>query len=398
MAAFIYIQVLYDFEQPVNRRDTFATKFAELKDKFGRDDLLPLWIADMDFHTPEPIRQALLQCVAQDVLGYATAPAEFKQGIADWISHRHGHKVTAADIDFLPGVKKGLGLALNYFTRPGDRVVIQPPVYHSFRSVIAGNGRVPVDNPLVLGADGQYSMNLDELEHIMADQQPTVMIVCNPHNPVGIPWPADVLRRVADICHRHGCMIISDEIYADMPLPGYSHTPTASVSPVAEAITVTIGAPSKSFNMPGISSAWTCVTNPELRDGYFEWLHASEFDTPPTTAIAGTMAAYSQCEPWLDQALSYIQANSDAATEYFRDRSPWIRVVRPMAGFGLWIDFSGSGLSHEQIVDRVINRARVAINDGVSFGPGGEGFMRLNLAVQRPVLLQALDRIAAAFE
>lgn len=390
--------MLYDFDKPVNRRNTFATKFAELHEKFGRDDLLPLWIADMDFHTPQVIRQALLQCVAQDVIGYATAPAEFKQAIAAWISRRHGRPATAADIDFLPGVKKGLGLALNYFTRPGDRVVIQPPVYHSFRSVIEGNGRIAVDNPLVLNQQGEYEMNLGQLEQIMADQQPAVMIVCNPHNPVGIPWPAETLRRVAEICHRHNCMIISDEIYADMPLPGYTHTPTASVSSEAESITVTIGAPSKSFNIPGISSAWTCVTNPELRDGFFAWLHASEFDTPPTTAIAATMAAYTQCEEWLNQALTYIQANSDAATAFLTAARPWMRVVKPMAGFGLWIDFRGSGLTHEQIVDRVINRARVAINDGVSFGPGGQGFMRLNLAVQRPTLLEALQRIADAFE
>lgn len=389
--------MLYDFDSPVERRGTYATKFAELSEKFGRDDLLPLWIADMDFSTPQAIREALVACVSQDVLGYATAPAEFKQGIADWISRRHGHRVTAADIDFLPGVKKGLGLALNYFTKPGDRVVIQPPVYHSFRSVIAGNGRVPVDNPLVLNERGEYEMNLGELGRLMVEHRPAVMIVCNPHNPVGIPWPAEVLRQVAEICHAHGCMIISDEIYADMPLPGHRHTPTASVSPVAEAITATIGAPSKSFNIPGISSAWTCVTNPALRDGFFAWLHASEFDTPPTTAIAATMTAYCRCEPWLDAVLEYIRANSDAAVEHLSRIAPWMSVVRPMAGFGLWLDFRGSGLTHAEIVDRVINRARVAINDGVSFGPGGEGFMRLNLAVQRPTLIEALDRIVAAF-
>ena len=175
----------------------------------------------------------------------------------------------------MPGVKKAIGLCVNYFTRPGDKILIQPPVYHSFRSVIEGNGRVAVTNPLHV-ADGHYSMALDALEKTIEAEHPTMMIVCNPHNPIGLQWDADTLRRVADICAKHNVLILSDEIYADLVLPGTRHIPTASVSDTAAAITVTLGAPSKSFNIPGIASAWTVVKSPELRQGFFYWLKASE--------------------------------------------------------------------------------------------------------------------------
>lgn len=385
------------FDKKIERRGTDATKYEELEEKYGRTDLLPLWIADMDFGTPAPVGEALRKCVSQPVLGYTTAPSEFWSSITGWLEHRHGWRLTRDDIDFVPGVKKGIGLCVNYFTAPGDRILIQPPVYHSFRSVVEGNGRVAVTNPLIF-EDGNYRMDFDGLENAMREHSPRMMIVCNPHNPVGIQWDADTLRRVADICAAHGVTLLSDEIYADLVLDGHRHIPTATVSETARRITVTLGAPSKSFNIPGVASAWTTVAEPTLRDGFFAWLKASEFDTPPTCAIYGTISAYTECEDWLDEALGYISANCRHAADVIARDMPGVKAVIPGAGFGLWIDFRGTGMSHDELTDLLVNRARIAVSDGASFGAEGSGFVRLNTGVPREVLDEALGRIAAALE
>lgn len=388
----------YNFDTPYERRGTDATKYEELAEKYGRTDLFPLWIADMDFKVAEPITEALVAAMSQPVLGYTTAPVDFRGSIASWLGRRHGWEVSAAEIDFTPGVKKGIGLILNYFTRPGDKVLIQPPVYHSFRSVITGNGRVPVTNPLVEDAGGNYGMNLEALEATIAAERPVMMIVCNPHNPIGVQWSAETLARVAEICRRYGVILLSDEIYGDMVFAPARHIPTASVSDTARDITVTIGAPSKSFNIPGIASAWVVIKNTSLREGFFGWLRASEFDTPPTCAIYGMRAAYSQCDEWLDAVLDYLKANCEFAIEYIGRNMPGVKAVRPDAGFGLWIDFRGLGLTHEALNALLVEKARVALSDGASFGAEGTGLVRLNFGVTRATLTEGLERIRQALE
>lgn len=386
-----------DFDHEINRRGTDATKFAELTEKYGRDDLLPLWIADMDFATPEPIRAALHKYIDRPVLGYTTAPDSFWDSIVSWLKDRHGWQIDRTCIDFVPGLKKGLGLCFNYFTRPGDGIVIQPPVYHSFRSVIEGNGRRVITNPLILDGD-TYRMNLDGLEKSIAREHPVMMVICNPHNPLGIQWDKDTLKAVASICHRNNIILLSDEIYGDMIFGNKPHIPTASVSEKAAEITVTLGAPTKTFNMPGIASAWAAITSPELRDGFFAWLKASEFDTPGIGAIYATEAAYTSCREWLDKVLVYLNDNAVYAIDYINRNMPQVSAVRPNTGFGLWINFRETGLSHDQQTDMLVNHAKVAISDGTTFGEEGTGFIRLNIGVPRTVLTRGLDRIAKALK
>lgn len=393
----IIVNTYIDFDRENDRTACDATKYAELRDKYGRDDLLPMWIADMDFTVPAPVTRALVESMRQPVLGYTTAPASFWESIASWLKSRHGWNVSRADIDYVPGVKKGIGLCVNYFTRPGDRIVIQPPVYHSFRSVVEGNGRVAVENPLILDG-GTYRIDFDGLEKAISDSQAKMMILCNPHNPIGIQWSREDLNRVVEICHRHNVIILSDEIYGDLVFRGTAHIPTASVSEKAAEITVTLGAPSKSFNIPGIASAWTVVVNPALRDGFFKWLHASEFDTPPIAAIYATRAAYTECEAWLDSVVDYIAANAVYARDYIAKEALELNVLLPDAGFGLWIDFNPTGLSHAELNDMLVNDARLAVSDGASFGKEGSGFIRLNIGVARGVLTEALERITAALK
>lgn len=387
---------IYNFDCVVDRHDTCATKFEEMDAKFGRHDLLPFWIADMDFQACPCIIEALRNRLNHAVLGYTTPPEDFWESITSWLRRRHDWHVKHDEITFLPGLKKGLSLCINFFTRPGDAVVIQPPVYHSFRTVIEGNGRRVVNNPLVLDKDGRYMMDFDGLCELIEREHPAMMFVCNPHNPIGLQWDADTLRRVVSICKAHGIVLISDEIYGDMMLSGRSHIPTATVSPEAADVTVTLGAPSKTFNIPGIVSAWAVVKSPALRQPFFDWLSASEFNAPPIAAMVATQAAYDHGENWLDQALGYLQENVDFAREFFARELPEVGMFTPQASFAIWLDFRKLGLSQPDLVNMLVGTARLALSDGSTFGSQGVGFMRMNVGVPRSILMEGLKRLRDA--
>lgn len=387
---------IYNFDCVVDRHDTCATKFEEMDEKFGRHDLLPFWIADMDFEACPAIIEALRTRLNHAVLGYTMPPEQFWASICSWLRRRHAWNVGTDEITFLPGLKKGLGLTINFFTRPGDAIVIQPPVYHSFRSVIEGNGRRVVTNPLRLGPDGRYSMDFDGLRELIAREKPAMMFLCNPHNPIGLQWDAPTLRRVASICREAGMVLVSDEIYGDMMLGGVRHIPTASVSPEAEDVTITLGAPSKTFNIPGIVSAWTVVKSPRLREPFFSWLSASEFNAPPIAAMVATEAAYEHGEPWLDQALEYLEANVEHAARFLARELPAVRMHRPQASFAVWLDFNGLGLPQPELMRLLVERARLALSEGSTFGAEGAGFMRMNIGVPRSILDLGLHRLREA--
>jgi len=386
----------YNFDCVVDRHDTCATKFEEMDEKFGRHDLLPFWIADMDFQACPHIIEALRNRLNHAVLGYTTPPEDFWESITSWLKRRHGWTVTHEELTFLPGLKKGLSLCINFFTKPGDAIVIQPPVYHSFRSVIEGNGRRVANNPLRLNGQGKYKMDFDGLLSVISKEHPSMMLVCNPHNPVGIQWDADTLRRVASICKEHGMVLISDEIYGDMMLGGRQHIPTCTVSPEAAEVAVTLGAPSKTFNIPGIVSAWTVVKSERLRKPFFDWLSASEFNAPPIAAMVATQAAYTHGEEWLDQALEYLQSNVNHAADFFMREIPEVDFFRPEASFAVWLGFKRLGLSQQGLVKMLVERARLALSEGSTFGAEGSGFMRMNIGVPRAILDMGLERLRDA--
>lgn len=389
--------VTYNFDCVIDRHNTDAAKIEEMSQKFGRSDLLPFWIADMDFEAPPCVLEALRHRLDQGVLGYTAIPDAFWSAITGWLYRRHQWQVANDEITFLPGLKKGLSLCINYFTEPGDKVLIQPPVYHSFRSVIEGNGRRVVTNPLTLDPGGHYSMDLDGLSAVVRRERPAMMLLCNPQNPVGLQWDAATLRRVASICHQNGVVLVSDEIYGDMMLAGHHHIPTASVSDEAAAVTVTLGAPSKTFNIPGIVSAWTVVKSPQLRRDFFGWLSASEFNSPPIAAMVATQAAYESGDDWLDQVLAYLQGNVNFVADYLADRQSLIGLHRPQASFAVWLDFRRFGLPQQQLVRTMICDSRLALSDGASFGREGSGFMRMNIGTARSVLAEGLGRMCDTF-
>ena len=385
----------YNFDTVIDRRGTSSMKYEGLDAVFGRHDVSPLWIADLDFAVCPDIVKTLRQRLDHPILGYFACPDSYWNAVMSWLERRHGLKTEREQLAFIPGVVKGIGYAVNFFSRPGDRIVIQPPVYHPFRMVIEGNGRQVVENPLVFDGDN-YTMDLDGLEEVITREKPTMMILCNPHNPIGIQWSAETLARVAAICRSHGVIVVSDEIHGDLVLYGKPHIPFVDVSDDARAVGVTLGAPSKTFNIPGLVSSWVLVKDPELRRDFFHWLEVNEFSAPMMISALGAEVAYTHGEQWLDEMVGYVEDNIDFAVNFVDRHIPGVRIIRPQASFLLWVDFRGLGLSQNELMDLLLDKAHIALNDGTMFGAQGLGFARLNVGTPRSVLATALEQIREA--
>ena len=387
----------YDFDKIVDRRGSGAIMTDCLKERYGREDLLPLWIADMNFETPEPVRQALEQRLAHQVYGYSIAPETYWEAIRNWERRIHGWEIARETLSFIPGIVRGIAFVLQCFTQPGDKVVVQPPVYMPFLNLPRANDRQVVYNPLRINREtGGYSMDLAGLDRVCREEKPKVLILSNPHNPAGVVWPAEDLARMAEICRNHGVIVISDEIHADMTLGNNVHHPFPTVSPVAAEVSITFAAPSKTFNIPGIVSSFCVVPNPQLRGKFFRYLEANELNGTMFLSTVATEAAYTRCDEWRKQMLAYLEENVDFVCDYVQQHIPGIVAVRPEASFLVWLDCRGLGLDHDALIDLFVNKACLALNDGEAFGPGGEGHMRMNIACPRAVLAEALGRLEKA--
>lgn len=389
------MEKIYDFDKPVCRRGTHCVKHDTLRDVYGRDDLVPLWVADMDFETPDFIVDAMRQRLEHPVFGYTAAYDSYWQSIEDWLYARHSWRVERDWLRYIPGIVKGIGMVINAFTSVGDKVIIQPPVYHPFRLVPEHNGREVVFNPLRRLPDGGYEMDFDNLESVI-DDKCKILILSNPHNPAGIVWSRETLARLAEMADKHNIVVISDEIHCDMALYGNHHIPFATVSDAAARCSITFGAPSKTFNIAGIVSSYSIVPNAELRNKFYSWLSASEMDMPTIFAMVATEAAFRNGDSWRRQMLSYVEQNIDFVDEYLRENIPAVKMLKPQASFLVWLDFSALGLGHDKLNDFIVNRAKLAMNDGAMFGFGGEQFMRMNVGTQRSVLCQALEQLRDA--
>lgn len=385
----------YDFDKIVDRRGTGALKLDVLNERYGRADLTPLWVADMDFETPSFITDALKQRLEHSLFGYTVEPDDYRPAIIDWIRDHHGWEVRPEWLSYIPGIVKGIGMVVNVFVKPDEKVIIQPPVYHPFRLTPQGNGREVVYNPLIENPDGTYSMDFDNLEKV-ADPSCRLLILSNPHNPGGIVWDRETLEKLARFCSSRGIIVISDEIHCDMALYGHKHIPFASVSQEAASYSITFSAPTKTFNIAGIVSSWCVVPDEKLRTRFFGWLKANELDEPNMFAPIATVAALRNGEEWRREMLRYIEGNIDFVINWCAERIPQIKPLRPQASYLVWLDCRGLGLSHDDLIDLFVNKARLALNDGAMFGPGGDGFMRLNVASPRKLLEQALLQLEDA--
>ncbi|MDD2960564.1 MAG: pyridoxal phosphate-dependent aminotransferase [Muribaculaceae bacterium] len=386
-----------DFDKVIDRRNTRAAKTDALKELFGKEDLIPLWIADMDFEVCPEIAKAITDRVAHHIYGYSRPSEEYWQSIIDWQKEKHNFSFTREELDYVPGVVKGIAFAVNYFTKEGDKIVIQPPVYHPFKMVIEGNKRIVLSNPLIQN-DNKYQMDLEGLEKIFATEKPKMLILCNPHNPIGIIWGKDTLAKLASLCKKYGVLVISDEIHSDLAVFDNVHIPFATASKEAEEISILLGAPSKTFNIPGVVSSWVVIKNKELRDGFFKWLAANEYNEPTFFATIATEAAYTKGGKWLAEAKKYIEDNIVFVEDYCAKNLPGVRAIRPEASFLIWLDCSRLNLDHKKLIDLFVNKAGLALNDGEMFGAEGEHCMRMNVGTSRKLIEQALSQLATAIK
>ena len=387
---------MYDFDRYIERRGSGAIKYDGLKQWYGDSELLPMWVADMDFATPDFIIDALKQRLDHPIFGYTIEPERYRPSIAEWLYNRHGWKIESGWISFIPGIVKGIGMAISALLQTGDKIIIQPPVYHPFRMVAEHNGCVVVENPLKQEVDGSYTMDLEHLDSIAAGCK--MLILANPHNPVGILWSKETLIRLAEICSKHNIIVISDEIHSDMALWGGKHIPFASVSDKAAQYSITFGAPSKTFNIAGIVASYAVVPNNELRERFYGWMEGNELNQPNIFATIATIAAFDNGEQWRQEMISYIEGNIELVEQFCRQHIPQIKPIRPQASYLVWLDCRGLNLNHEQIVELFTKRAKLALNDGAMFGSEGSCFMRLNVGTTRAVLTTALEQLRSAVE
>ena len=385
----------YNFDQVIDRRGSNSIKVDGVKERWGRDDLMPMWVADMDFATPQFILDAVKKRCEHPVLGYTDKPESYYQAIMGWVNRRYQMNVQKENITFVPGIVAGLGMALKCFTNPGDKVMIMPPVYGPFASLNEKNDRTLVKCPLKL-IDGHYHVDVE-----LFDKQKKgirVFILCNPHNPGGVVWTHEELETIANICAEDNILVFSDEIHADLTLPPHKHLPFANVSDKARYNSITFMAPSKTFNMPGVAASQAIIFNENIRSKFNKFLEASELNSGHVFVYPAVEAAYTQGEEWLNQCLEYIQGNIDFTDEYIKEHMPKIKVMRPMASFLVWLDCRELNMTQEELSDFFADKAHLALNDGTVFGQEGTGYMRLNIGCPRSVLAQAMKQLEAAYK
>jgi cystathionine beta-lyase len=313
--------------------------------------------------------------------------------VQKWILEHHGWQTECSWMTFIPGIVKGIGMAVNALLEKGDKVIIQPPVYHPFRLVPQKNGVEVVFNPLREMPDGSYEMDFENLAAV-CDDKCRMLILSNPHNPAGIVWDKETLARLAHFCYERGIVVISDGIHCDMTLWDNKHIPFASVSDEAAHCSITFAAPSKTFNIAGIVSSYAVVPDETLRQRFYSWLEANEMSQPTLFSPIATLAAYKEGEQWRCEMLRYVEENIRFVEDYCREHLPMIKPLRPQASFLVWLDCRDVKMSQSALVDLFVNKARLALNDGTIFGKQGEGFMRLNVGCPRSVLREAFDRLS----
>ncbi len=383
---------MIDFDRRIDREGTASAKWDGRKDTFGRGDVIPLWVADMDFSAPASVLEALARRLAHGVFGYTRMPASFAEAIASWLERRHGWAVRPEWVVPCAGVVFGLHAAVRAFAQPGSRVVVQPPVYYPFYRAIEAAGREIARSPLAL-ARGRYEMDVGGLDSQLAAGARIVML-CSPHNPGGRVWSRDDLAAVLAAAAARDAVVVCDEIHADLVYAGSRHVPIGSL-PGAESRVITLSGPTKAFNFPGLPIGYAIIADPELRSRFQVELKGTAAPAPSIFAVDALEAAYRGGEEWLDAALAYLDSNRSAVEEFCR-RLPGVGAMRSEATYLSWIDFRALGLAENDLHARLVDEARVGLTKGTAFGPEGAGFMRLNFGCPRSLLDEALQRMERA--
>jgi cystathionine beta-lyase len=384
----------YNFDEIVERAGTNSVKYDLREERFGKSDIIPMWVADMDFKTPDFIIEAIKERLDHPVLAYSIRSEEWYQSIIDWQLKRHQWQVEKDWIQYSPGVVPGLVMSILGMTKPGDEIIVQPPVYFPFFSSVEENDRKCVHNPLIL-KDGRYHFDLKDFEEKAKTAK--MLLLCNPANPTGTAWTKEELKAIGDICVKHKLIIVSDEIHSDLIYKPFKHIPMASISKEIAKQTVTFMAPSKTFNVAALSSSYAIISNKRWRAAYERMMNATHLFIGNIAGNVGLEAAYTHGEQWLEEMIEYLQNNRDYVSNFLKEKVPLVKMVPAEATYLLWLDFEKTGLSHEEINNKLINEASLGFNDGMDFGKNGRFFYRMNIACPKSTVEKALIALEKVF-
>ena len=383
-----------DFDQIINRRNTRCLKYDFAARRGYPEDILPLWVADMDFKTSSYVEDTLSELVRHNIYGYSnTQPGDgFFEAVSGWMERHHGWKVDPLWHVKSPGVCFAIASAIRALTEPGDSVIIQQPVYYPFSSLIRHNGRKVVSSDLVRDAEGHYSMDYDDFEQKVIRHDVKLFILCNPHNPVGRVWTKEELQRIGRICAAHGVIVFSDEIHFDFVWEG-EHNVFQEIDPAFREFTVTATSPSKTFNLAGLQQSNIFIPNISLKRRFTEEINRTGYDEPTIFGIAVAQAVYENGDTWYESMKAYVEKNICFADEFVREHLPGVSMKKPEGTYLIWLDFSGTGMTTAELDDMIIQKAKLWLDSGAIFGKAGEGFQRINTACPQSILREALERL-----
>ncbi|MBM7648498.1 cystathionine beta-lyase [Bacillus ectoiniformans] len=384
-------------DRVINRVGTGAVKWDNVKDVFGVEDALPMWVADMDFAAPEAVRKALIEQAEHGVYGYTGIPASTKEAIQAWMKKRHGYDIDTKWLLFNHGVVPSLGTAIQAFTKKGDGVVVQSPVYTPFFEMVERNERTVINNQLIL-RDNHYYIDFEDLDEKLSPDHVKLFLLCSPHNPGGRVWTKEELTKMAELCLKHNVIIMSDDIHSDLTAAPHIHTPIAAIKEEFADITVTSIAPSKTFNLAGLQASAMIVANEKLRVKLSKVLAQHGFFTLNMMGTAAMEAAYREGEAWLDETIQYIRSNCRLVEDFISEEIPELTVMNPQGSYLVWIDCRKLGLSDEELMKKILHEGKLALGQGSKYRAGGEGFMRMNVACPRSIVEDGLNRLKKAIQ
>lgn len=383
----------FDFDEVLDRRGTASEKWDFMKERFGYEDLLPLWVADMDFRSPQPVIEALVSRAKHGVFGYTGLTQSYYDSVISWYKRKYNWAIRKDWIVFTPGVIPAIAYAIRSFTNPGDKIIVQTPVYYPFFNTIEANGRQVLENPLKFKND-HYEMDFDDLEKKAKDPRAKMMILCSPHNPIGRVWTRKELTRLGEICTENGLLVISDEIHSDIRYPGIVFTNFATISGEFANNSITCTSASKTFNLAGLQISNIIIPNDKIRQNFQNAVSTMGMDLPNSFSGLAVQVAYDRCGTWLDQLLTYLKGNLDFLKEFIKKNIPEVKVIEPQATYLVWLDFRKIEPDPEKLQKLLLKDAKVAFVEGNIFRSGGDGFERINIACPRSVLKKALEQMA----
>ena len=381
----------YNFDEVIDRSNTKSFKYDYSKEMGVPEKAIPLWVADMDFQIPREATEAIMKSAQHAIYGYTITNDEYKRAVMDWFAKRFDFESKAEWIVTTPGVVFALAVIVRAFTQERDSVMIQKPVYHPFERIVVANKRKLVENSLVY-ENGAYHIDFDDFEQKIIENDVRMFILCSPHNPVGRVWTKDELRRMGEICLRHNCLVISDEIHCDIIYEGYKHNVFSTIDASFLDNTIICTAPSKTFNLAGLQNSNIFIANERLRGGFIKEYSKTGYEQLNTMGVVASQAVYEHGHIWLAELLQYLQGNLNFMKEFFKKHTK-VKIVEPEGTYLVWLDFKDFGLSQDELDDLLLNKAQIWLSSGTSFGGQGEGFQRINIACPRKTLQCALERL-----